>query len=206
LEQHQIVTAERERLARELHDGAIQKVYTAGLLVEATFMLADPLSEIGAGLEKSIIVLNDAVADLRRNLTELHTSSTAPVESLPVLLQQIAENPHYTAMVNISLDLNISNDKQLSAFRSSHVFAIVNEALANIVRHAQAKNVEIRADDLGAQLQIEIKDDGVGIPSKPVAGYGLRNMRDRARLLDGHLTFTNNKGTTVTITIPWVDQ
>jgi len=206
LEQHQIITAERERLARELHDGAIQKVYTAGLLVEATSMLADPQSEIGAGLEKSIIVLNDAVADLRRNLTELHTGSTTPVESLPVLLQQIAENPHYTSMVSIALDLNILNDKQLSAFRSSHVFAIVNEAMANIVRHAQAKNVEIRACDLGAQLQLEIMDDGVGIPSKPNAGYGLRNMRDRARLVDGNLTFTNNKGTIVTLIIPWEDQ
>jgi signal transduction histidine kinase len=181
-------------------------VYTAGLLVEATSMLADPQSEIGAGLEKSIMVLNDAVADLRRNLTELHTGSTTPVESLPVLLQQIAENPHYTSMVHIALDLNILNDKQLSAFRASHVFAIVNEALANIVRHAQAKNVEIRAEDLGTQLQIDIKDDGVGIPAKPNAGYGLRNMRDRTRLLDGNLAFTNNKGTTVTLTIPWEDQ
>ena len=206
LEQHQIVTAERERLARELHDGAIQKVYTAGLLVEATSMLADPQSEIGAGLEKSIIVLNDAVADLRRNLTELHAGSTAPTEPLPTLLQRVAENPQYTTMVNISLDLDGLNTRQLSSIRSSHVFAIVNEALANIVRHAQAKNVAIRARDLGTQLLLEIKDDGIGIPSKPNAGYGLRNMRDRTRLVDGSLTFTNEKGTLVTLTIPWEDQ
>jgi signal transduction histidine kinase len=206
LEQHQIVTAERERLARELHDGAIQKVYTAGLLVEATSMLADPQSEIGAGLEKSIIVLNDAVADLRRNLTELHAGSTTSTESLSTLLQQIAENPQYTSMVSISLDLDGLNSRQLSPIRSSHVFAIVNEALANIVRHAQAKNVEIHARDLGVQLQLEIQDDGVGIPSKPNAGYGLRNMRDRARLLNGELTFANYKGTLVTLTIPWDDQ
>jgi signal transduction histidine kinase len=82
----------------------------------------------------------------------------------------------------------------------------VNEALANTVRHAQAKNVEIRTRDLGTQLQIEITDDGVGIPLEPKAGYGLRNMRDRARLLNGDLKFTNNKGTTVTLTIPWIDQ
>jgi signal transduction histidine kinase len=206
LEQHQIVIAERERLARELHDGAIQKVYTAGLLVEATSMLADPQSEIGAGLEKSIIVLNDAVADLRRNLTELHADSNTSIESLPMLLQQIAENPQYASMVNVSLALDGLNGRQLSSIRSSHVFAIVNEALANIVRHAQAKNVEIHARDLGSQLQLEIKDDGVGIPSKPNAGYGLRNMRDRARLLDGTLTFTNDRGTLVTLTIPWEDQ
>lgn len=206
LEQHQIVTAERERLARELHDGAIQKVYTAGLLVESASRLADSKGEIGARLDKSVIVLNDAIADLRRNLSELHAGSQVSTESLSALLKQIAENPHYTSMVNIALDIKVLDSRKLSPMRSSHILAIVNESLANIVRHAQAKNVEICTNDLGSQLQIEIKDDGIGIPPEPQAGYGLRNMRDRARLLNGSLNFVNNKGTTVTVTIPWIDQ
>ncbi|HEU0294327.1 MAG TPA: ATP-binding protein [Anaerolineales bacterium] len=206
LEQHQIVTAERERLARELHDGAIQKVYTAGLLVESASRLADSKSEIGTRLGKSVIVLNDAIADLRRNLSELHAGSQTSAESLPTLLQKIAEDSHYTSMVNITLDMDVPDRRRLSPIRSGHVFSIVNEAMANIVRHAQAKSVEIHAHDLGVQLQIDIKDDGIGIPPEPKAGYGLRNMRDRARLLNGDLRFANNKGTAVTLTIPWVDQ
>lgn len=206
LEQHQIITAERERLARELHDGAIQKVYTAGLLVESASRLADSSSEIGSRLEKSVTVLNDAIADLRRNLSELHACSPPPTESLQTLFQKIADDPHYSSMVNITLMIDAMENKRLSPIRSSHVFAVINEALANIVRHAQAKDVEIHAQDLGTQLQIGISDDGIGIPSEPHAGYGLRNMRDRARLLNGNLTFTNSKGTIVTLTIPWVDQ
>jgi len=206
LEQSQIITAERERLARELHDGAIQKVYTAGLPVESASRLADSTSEIGSRLNKSVNVLNDAIVDLRRNLSELHAGSQTSSESLPSLLGKIAQDPHYTSMVSISLDTNVLNDKSLSPIRSSHVFAIVNEALSNIVRHAQAEHVQINAHDLGVQLKIEISDDGVGIPSEPMAGYGLRNMRDRARLLNGNLAFTNNKGAIVTLTIPWVDQ
>lgn len=206
LEQKQIIAAERERLARELHDGAIQKVYTAGLLVESAARLAESKSEIGTRLERSVSVLNDAIADLRRNLSELHTDSPTAVESLPTLLQKMAHDPHYTSMVDITLDIDLLNDKKLSPMRTSHVFALVNEALVNTVRHAQAKNVEICAHDEGAQLQIEIKDDGVGIPSEPKAGYGLRNMRDRARLLNGELQFVNSKGTRITLTIPWVDQ
>jgi signal transduction histidine kinase len=181
-------------------------VYTAGLLVESASRLADSKSQIGARLDKSVIVLNDAIVDLRRNLSELHTGSPATTESLPTLLQQMTENPHYTSMVNITLKTDLLMSKTLSPMRSSHVFAIVNEALANTIRHAQAKNVEIHALDLGTQLQIEINDDGVGIPPEPQAGYGLRNMRDRARLLNGNLQFMNNKGTTVTLTIPWIDQ
>lgn len=205
LEQQQILTAERERLARELHDGAIQKVYTAGLLVESASRLADSQSEIGTRLDKSVVVLNDAIVDLRRNLAELHAGSQNTTESLSTLLQQISENPHYTSMVNITLETDLLKSKFLSPMRSSHVFAIVNESLANTVRHAQAENVRISAHDLGSQLQIEIKDDGVGIPNEPKSGYGLRNMRDRARLLNGDLKFTNNKGTAITLTIPWID-
>jgi signal transduction histidine kinase len=100
----------------------------------------------------------------------------------------------------------LSSNKKLAPIRASHVSAILNEALANTVRHAQAKNVEISASDQGAQLQIEIRDDGVGISPEPNASYGLRNMRDRARLLNGKLKFSNDKGTIVTLTIPWVDQ
>lgn len=205
LEQNQIVIAERERLARELHDGAIQKVYTAGLLVESAARLANSQGEIGTRLDKSVVVLNDAVADLRRNLAELHAGSQTSTESLPALLQKLTENPHYISMVNVSLNADELSNKSLSPIRSSHVIAIVNEALANTVRHAQAKDVEITVCDLGAQLQIEIKDDGVGIPPNPQTGYGLRNMRDRARLLNGELKFSNNKGTTVTLTVPWID-
>ena len=206
LEQHQIVTAEREKLARELHDGAIQKVYTAGLLVESASRLADANSEISARLEKSVTVLNDAIADLRRNLAELHAGSQPPAEPLAELLQQMAEDPRYTSMVNINLVTEAFKNKNLSPMRASHVYAIMNEALANTVRHAQAENVEIRVRDKGTQLQIEIKDDGVGIPPEPTDGYGLRNMRDRARLLNGELIFSNSNGTTVILVIPWVDQ
>lgn len=206
LEQRQIITTERERLARELHDGAIQKVYTAGLLVESASRLADAGSEIGIRLNKSVIVLNDAILDLRRNLSELHEGSPTRSDSLYVLLQQLAENPHFTSMVHIKLNFELLRNKNLSAIRSDHVFAIINEAMANIVRHAQAKDVEISARDQGSQLQIEIRDDGIGIPSEHKAGYGLRNMRDRARLLNGNLTLTNAKGTIITLTIPWVDQ
>lgn len=206
LEQNQIVTAERERLARELHDGAIQKVYTAGLLVESAARMAHSEGELGVRLDKSVIVLNDAIADLRRNLAELHTESPPITQSLAMCLKQLAENSHYTTMVEIALDVEGLNDRALTPLRSSHVISIVNESLANIVRHARAKSVHIHAVDLGAQVQIEIRDDGVGFPPNPDAGYGLRNMRDRARLLNGSLEFSSGRGTTITLTLPWIDQ
>ena len=208
LEQQQIINTEHERLARELHDGAIQKVYTAGLLVESASRLADSGSEIGSRLERAVVVLNDAIADLRHNLAELHRSDVvASDKTLHQMLQDLSQNPHFNTLVKISLDLRVPAEKMLSAVRARHVFAIVNEAMANIVRHANARNVHIVAQDLGDRLQVVIKDDGAGIAPNAQAGYGLRNMRDRSRLLNGELHFSgpSNKGTTITLEFPWVD-
>ncbi|MCX6078687.1 MAG: ATP-binding protein [Chloroflexi bacterium] len=207
LEQQQIILAEHERLARELHDGAIQKVYTAGLLVESASRLAQPGSEIGGRLDRSLVVLNDSIVDLRRNLAELHTDTIPVAEPVPDLLQQLAHDPHYNSLVTISLDLSLPEQAALSPMRTAHLMAIINEAMANIVRHADARNVKIKASDLGERLAIEIQDDGIGISSEARPGYGLSNMRDRARLLNGTLEFSGkgNRGTRVTLQIPWID-
>jgi len=208
LEQQQIINAEHERLARELHDGAIQKVYTAGLLVESAARLTESKSDLGSRLERAVVVLNDAIADLRHNLAELHRSDGASSDvTLVQMLQRLSQDPHYNTLVKISLDLKLPDEKTLSPIRARHVFAIVNEAMANIVRHANARTVNIQAQDYGEQLKISIKDDGTGITPNVQPGYGLRNMRDRARLLNGDLRFSepSNKGTTITLEIPWTD-
>lgn len=208
LEQQQIINAEHERLARELHDGAIQKVYTAGLLVESAVRLTTPETELAARLERSVIVLNDAIADLRHNLVELHHSDNVTAEVPFIqLLQQLADDPHYNTLVNISLDTKLSEEKALSPVRTGHVIAIINEALSNIVRHAKARNVYIQVHDVGQRLRVSIKDDGLGFSPNARSGYGLRNMRDRSRLLNGELLFSepSNKGTTITLEIPWED-
>jgi signal transduction histidine kinase len=208
LEQGQIINTEHERLARELHDGAIQKVYTAGLLVESAARLTEPKSELSSRLERSVVVLNDAIADLRQNLAELHHSDALSYdEPLVQLLRRLAEEPHYNTLVHISLDLKVPDDRSLSPLRTAHIMAILNEGMANIVRHAQARNVTIQAYDLGERLRILIKDDGVGFASHTKAGYGLRNMRDRSRLLNGEIQFSepSKKGTTITLDIPWYD-
>ena len=209
LEKQQIISSEHERLARELHDGAIQKVYTAGLLVESAARLTEKEGELGTRLERAAVVLNDAITDLRYNLAELNHPDAFPAdESVLQLLTNIAENPHYNTLVNITLDLKIPEDRALAPMRAHHFHAILNEALANIVRHANARNVVLAARDLGENLQIVIKDDGVGLSPNAQPGYGLRNMRDRVRLLSGQLQFSepSTKGTTVTFEIPWEEK
>ncbi|KAF0108062.1 MAG: two-component sensor histidine kinase [Anaerolineaceae bacterium] len=207
LERDSIIAEERERLARDLHDGALQKVYTAGLLVRSISRLVEPQSEISLRTERALAALTDAVADLRGNLEALHAGSSAPLEPLVDLLNHVVEDPHYGTMVNITLDTNLPPDSSLSPLRSGHVMGIVNEALANALRHARARNVHIRAMQEGESLNIAIKDDGNGFIPGSSSGYGLQNMRDRARLLNSRLEINAKpgQGSQITLEIPWMD-
>lgn len=212
LEQGQIISAERERIARELHDGAIQKVYTAGLLVESAARLSQKDSELASRLERAQTALNDSISDLRRNLAELHSQPDSETstqnETFLQALNRLAADPHYNSLVEITLKVNLGENVALPSIRKEHLLAILNEALANIVRHAHAKHVEIEASDQAPHFHISIQDDGIGYDSIAEAGYGIRNMRDRARLLNGQLTITGarGRGTVVTLEFPLQDE
>ena len=206
MEQQQILAAERERIGRDLHDGSIQKVYTAGLIVESALKQAEPESLVAGRLERALTVLNDAIGDLRSNLGELH--SPPPSQPLTQTMRQIAEDPRFGSFVDIRLDMDIPEAESFSAVRAGHVAAIANEALSNIVRHAKARKVALRIMRQGDRLILTIQDDGVGLGTGATAGYGLRNMRDRAHLLGGSLTVSSSggRGTVVTLDIPWGDD
>jgi len=205
MEQQQILSAERDRIARDLHDGVIQKVYTAGLLVKSAEQQAAD-SPIANRLNTAATVLNDAITDLRRNIGELHT--TPPSEALSNALQRLVDDPRFKPLVDISLEINLPEADSLSPIRTEHVLAIATEALSNVVRHAHARRVNVNVQRTDSRLQLLIQDDGLGLPADHGWGYGLRNMRDRARLLNGQIEVAglNGKGTTVKLDIPWKDE
>jgi len=206
MEQQQILATERERIGRDLHDGAIQLVYTAGLLVESAKVLATPQTAVANRLEKAETVLNDAVTALRRNLGELRPAPSAA--TLLAALQTMANDPRFASFVEVKLVYGLSADDKLAPERADHISTIVTEALSNVVRHAGARHVTIGVTREVERLRVTVQDDGAGLPRELSAGYGLRNMRDRARLLGGTLDVgdAGRRGTRVTLDVPWRDE
>jgi len=203
MEQNQILMTERERVSRELHDGAIQTVYTAGLLAESIRKKMDGDDPLTVRVDRVISALQHAIRDLRQFISELEPRS--PGESLVEGLRNLVQDQHLQSLVKIEMSVHCDEDKTFPPARATHVLAIVNEALSNVVRHAQARHVWTVLERHNGQLRVMVTDDGVGFTDDHVAGFGLRNMRDRARLLGGSLRLESRspQGTQVMLTVPW---
>jgi signal transduction histidine kinase len=204
IERSQILIAERERVSRELHDGAIQTVYTAGLIAESIRNKMDN-DTLAKRMDRVISALQHAIQDLRQFVIELEPSQTG--EGLVEGFHRLAQDPTFQSLIDMKISIDCDESEHFSPVRATHVLAITKEALANAARHAHARNVWVTATHLDGQLEVIVTDDGMGFPDEYRTGFGLRNMRDRARLLGGTLQIEpmSGQGTQITLSVPWDD-
>jgi signal transduction histidine kinase len=201
IEVERIQSAERDRISQEIHDGAVQAVYSASLILESIDPYLKDNAEAALRLDRAERVLGSAVSDLRRYMISLR--SDTPHEPLVASLRALVSDPRFSTLLNIQLKLDA--DPDLNPMQVGHALAIVQESLSNAVRHANARHMTVSLCHEAAGWLLRIEDDGKGFDEKTaVAGFGLRAMRDRARLLGGILDIRSRsgKGTTITLLIP----
>jgi signal transduction histidine kinase len=201
MEVERIQNAERERIGQEIHDGAIQGVYSASLILESMQPLIEEYPEVSRRLQQAKSVLNAVNTDLRSYMISLR--SEMPADPLIPSLQKLILNPNFQGLLDI--DLAYEGEPTLKPMQVHHAVAIVQESLSNALRHARARRVTIGIEQRNGFVAVCIEDNGRGFsPQTATAGYGLRSMRDRARLLGGRLEIdsTLGKGTKVTLTLP----
>lgn len=198
MEQAQVIAIERERLGRDLHDGAIQQLYAVGLLAASVRKKVD--GSVADSMDRLMTALNDAVAGLRQSISDLRGGDAQA--DLSTALAAIVDE----ARRAVGADVQWSADAlpPLSPDRMTHIVAFVREAVSNAIRHAQADAIEVSTRRIDNRLRIIVRDDGCGFNLDAPRGYGLRNMRDRARLLGGETSIQSapGKGTAVTLTFP----
>lgn len=201
----QNLASERDRIGREIHDGAIQMIYTAGLIVESAKRRGKDDPVLSKRLDRVMTALNETVASLRANMNELRTDSRSV--SLTEGLRQLTQDPRLTTLMSVKLTMELPNPIVFNPVQTTHILAIVSESLTNAVRHARPNCTQVKATSENGHFVLSITDDGNGFSpgSLEESGYGLRNMRDRARLLGGEMMLESKpgKGTCVTLMVPW---
>ncbi|MBN2004277.1 MAG: sensor histidine kinase [Anaerolineae bacterium] len=206
VERLQALAVDRERIGRELHDGIIQSIYASGLLLESVLPIIpnDPV-RAQAQLGRVMDNLNETIQDIRRYIFDLR--SDMPDADLRSGIERLLRDFRINTLLETTLQITGTPVEILSMERRRHVFQIVREALANTARHAKAQWVNIQLDYKPEVLDITIADDGIGMEILLVSkGYGLRNIRERARLLDGTLRIESapGEGVTLHLTVPIV--
>ena len=205
VEHSQALVADRERISRDLHDGIIQSIYAAGLMLEGVRQAipVDP-EAAQAQLSRAMESLNQSIRDTRRYIFDLRGG--VPGADLHAGLEELLRDFRVNTFLETEMKVQGEETRVLGAERRAHVFHIVREALSNTARHARARKVSLLLAFAPDALRLRISDDGVGMSHSTVpSGQGLRNIRERTRLLDGTLDIDSapGQGVTVTITVPY---
>jgi signal transduction histidine kinase len=192
---------ERERIAKELHDGIIQSLFAVGMNLQATALISTS-TETTSGVEGAVDELDRVIRDLRNYIFELRPSILAD-RDLGQALRELGNEVQKRSATQVEVEVDAELAAGISS--SSHqIVQLTREALSNIARHAHAQHALVRLARSGTRAVLVIEDDGVGFDVRgDSAGTGLRNMRDRAAAMGATLQITSKagKGTKLRLTL-----
>lgn len=182
--QEMAVVDERDRLARDLHDTVIQRLFAVGLSLQGIAGKAAPQGEVDR-LNKVIADIDDTIRQVRTTIFELglDSSNQGPRASVLALVEELTQVVGFE--VNISIEGPV--DASLTDVIVEHLLATLREALTNIGRHAGATRANVILSVDSDTCRLEVLDNGHGLNQRKgrAGGNGLGNMRRRAEKLDG---------------------
>jgi signal transduction histidine kinase len=189
------VAEERARVAREIHDGLAQ--YLFALATHATMLEKRPVTPEALAQIKELAT--SAQQEARFAVLALSSAGgTAPFDSA---LRRYVE--FLTADGVLEVDVEIDSRVQLAPDEQIEVFRIVQEGLANVRKHANARRAEVRIEQRSGLRVVTVSDDGTGFEGSNGVGQGLKNIRARASSIAGAATVRSRpgRGTTVEIAL-----
>ncbi|MFT4201865.1 GAF domain-containing protein [Gordonia sp. (in: high G+C Gram-positive bacteria)] len=209
---------DRHRIARDLHDHVIQRLFAMGLSLQALTAQRDdagPPTEKQAALQRQRLeqVLSDldgTIAQIRTSIFDLQTGDPQRAATLRrrvlAVVGQVSGHAEVTPMVRFDGPVDTVVIPELA----SHVDAVVREGVSNALRHSGADRIEVRvaAEPRAGELTVEITDDGKGI-SPGARRSGLENLRMRAQEWEGDFTVgpgLSGRGTRLVWQVPLVEQ
>lgn len=195
--------AERDRLARDLHDSVTQGIYSASLIAETLPVIWEEDQEQGKrGLKQLERLTQGALAEMRTLLLEMQPEALVNQE-LPYLVRLLADT--MMARGNISISTTIMGNFEVPTDVKIALYRIAQEALNNVVKHSRARSGKIYLEDDREQIILRISDDGIGFDSEnPKShGIGIGIMTKRASEIDASISITSHSNEGTLILVKW---
>jgi signal transduction histidine kinase len=193
---------ERERIARELHDGLSQSVYMLSLNLEATADLARDNHRVRSRLDTLVVLARHILLEVRQYIFDLRPLLERQAGVSEALQSQASE---FSAVSGLPVSVQISGEEgSLPLEQRAAIYRISQEALANVYRHAQASRASVSVSFAPEETVLEIADDGEGVAGEDGGGLGLRSIRERAEALSGRAEIGSapGRGTSVRAILP----
>ena len=199
---------ERNRLARNLHDSVTQTIFSMTLAAEtARIQLDRNPNQVPFHLERLQQLAQSALSEMRTLVFELRPTALSENGLITTLHQHldVLEKQH-----GLKVMLEVDGDVVISKEQEHHLFRVVQEALNNIIKHADTDRASVRLEFQEDHISLQITDDGSGFdPKLKLADehLGLSSMRERVELMRGTFRFDSHpgEGTKITIYIPNVE-
>lgn len=183
------VLEDRDRIARDLHDHVIQRLFAVGLSVQ-TAARAAVRPELSERLERVVDDLDETIKDVRRTIFQLRSRNVVDGlrQEVEGVVADAADALGFAPRLRIEGPLST-----VPAAVGDELLAVLRETLTNVARHAAARRTEVRVR-VGGEIEVSVRDDGVGIPEHTARRSGLGNLAERAAALGGTFEVTAADG------------
>jgi len=187
--EHVAVLQDRERIARELHDKVIQRLFAAGMTLQTTLPIA-ARTDVASRITQAVEEIDETIRDIRRTIFALEDRTRRGVR-----VDIFARVDAARELLGFTPELRLEGpiDSAVPDTTADHLLATLHEALSNVAQHAGASKVDV-AVEAADDLLLRVADDGAGLPDRIEPGQGLRNMERRALELGGNATVQPGEG------------
>lgn len=197
------VIEDRDRIARDLHDTVIQRLFATGLALQGAARLAEPIPAVVDRIQQAVDELDLVVRQVRSSIFELHAAETSAVglrRQLIALGDELSEALGYQPTYHFEGPIDVAVPEEIAP----HLIAVVGEALANVARHAESPVAVVSIEVERGWLTATIDDQGVGPGERRNGGRGLDNLGRRAEQFGGtsHIEARPGGGTRIRWSVP----
>jgi NarL family two-component system sensor histidine kinase LiaS len=195
------VLEDRARIARELHDGVIQSLFGAGMLLEGIRESKEVPQSTRDGIARVTQMIDGAMIDVRSSIYDLRPSALTG-RNIEQALRSLVEDFEKASSIPCKVSFEPEAVRALES-SAQDLVQIVREALSNIARHSQASACTLAVFRKGNEILLEVSDNGRGFgPANATAGIGLKNIRRRATQIGDNVEVISEpgKGSTVRVT------
>jgi signal transduction histidine kinase len=186
-QQRLAVYEDRDRIARDLHDLVIQRLFATGMVLQGTLRTTDIPESVRERISRSVDELDETIKEIRQTIFALHEPIEAGTDSTRgLVLREVSQS---AALLGFAPSVRFVGpvDSVMTPMLTDHVIAVLREALTNAAKHARAARIEVLVQFADGMLCLIVTDDGVGI-SENNRRSGLANINARAAELGGVCT------------------